>query len=470
MDPRQSPPARPPLGSVALIGAAAVVLAGAVLIGAPPWLLLALIVAAAALASWTLWTSLAREAARFAPVRDAAEQLARAQLALTGDTPARPSEAPEQLARAIDSARDSLQAELELRQRQLDVANAVVASVDQAILAVDSAGALVLVNPAAEAFVGVPATRLLGKGIDRAITYADIIRTVESARSGLPTRQTIRLVQAGGPRYIDAWAGNVALGLPAPTPAQSLTVLTLRDITAEAQALRVRTEFVANASHELRTPIAAMRVAIDTLSALGPDDEPAREKMAQIVASNIDRLEELIRDLLDLSRAEATDAPTELTNFEFNQLVSTLEPGFRRALDERRLTLSWDLAPDVQHLHTDRKLVLLILQNLIENACKFAYEGTTINVRARATGRLAHLEVSDQGIGIPLDQQARIFERFYQVDLARTGVGASRRGTGLGLAIVKHAVKRLGGTVRVQSVWKQGTTMIVELPNALEAA
>ena len=118
----------------------------------------------------------------------------------------------------------------------------------------------------------------------------------------------------------------------------------------------------------------------------------------------------------------------------------------------------------VRELTTDEKSLRLVLRNLIENSAKFAYEGTQITVRVTASRPgFVMFEVSDRGVGIPIGAQARVFERFFQADAARSGT-APRRGTGLGLAMVKQAVTRLGGTVGVESVWKEGTTMRVELP------
>ena len=104
-----------------------------------------------------------------------------------------------------------------------------------------------------------------------------------------------------------------------------------------------------------------------------------------------------------------------------------------------------------------------MLKNLIDNAIKFAFPRTPVRTEARRVGDLVRFRVTDQGAGIPINQQHRVFERFFQVDPARTGF-QHRRGTGLGLAIVKHAVKALGGAISVESVWKQGTTMTVDLP------
>jgi len=146
----------------------------------------------------------------------------------------------------------------------------------------------------------------------------------------------------------------------------------------------------------------------------------------------------------------------------------------------KRVTIEAEIAPDAARLESDPRLLRAILRNLVENAVKFAHEGTAVRITAEvveparsddsggiaASSANVRLRVIDRGIGIPLAQQQRIFERFFQGDPARTG-DAQGRGTGLGLAIVKHAVRTLGGTIGVESVWQEGTTMTVELPGCV---
>jgi two-component system phosphate regulon sensor histidine kinase PhoR len=268
-------------------------------------------------------------------------------------------------------------------------------------------------------------------------------------------------------------------------------LLALRDITELAGAGQVKTDFVANASHELRTPIAAIRAAVETLTDAGgtPVDPAMRDRLIGMIAGHSVRLEQLAGDLLALSRLEAPEAALELGLVPVAELAQALGGMFEQPCRQRNLKLEVQTDPPGLDLvlRTDRRLLVLILENLIDNATKFAYPDTTVRVVFRAVQGVGgvgvgtdtkavngsakpagvRIEVIDEGLGIPAGQQNRVFERFYQVDAARTG--SPRRGTGLGLAIVKHAVKRLDGNVWARSVWKQGTTMVVELPGALAA-
>lgn len=200
-----------------------------------------------------------------------------------------------------------------------------------------------------------------------------------------------------------------------------------------------------------------------------------RARLSEMIATNVGRLEDLVRDLLDLSRLESPDQTPQTSPVRASEVASGLRELFAPALEARGLTLRFDLDPALERMDTDPRLLQIILRNLVENSTKFAFDRTEIVVTGRALrpreGRPrgdAVWTVTDRGIGIPIEHQQRIFERFFQVDGARSGE-PTKRGTGLGLAIVKHAVRTLGGSIDVESVWKKGTTMTVKLPACVRA-
>jgi len=239
-------------------------------------------------------------------------------------------------------------------------------------------------------------------------------------------------------------------------------VATLRDITELDGALKLKTDFVANASHELRTPIAAIKGAAETLT-IAHADEAMRTRLVGMIESHVLRLEDMVSDLLDLSKLESESMKLELKAVSLGVLAEEMSGLLEDLCQKRNVTLEFDIAPEVESIRTDKRLLVLIAKNLIENAAKFTAEGTSVRIEAQSGDKPGScvIRVTDRGQGIPLAQQQRIFERFYQVDPARSG---TQRGTGLGLAIVKHAARLLDGTVEVDSVWQQGTTMIVTLP------
>lgn len=355
----------------------------------------------------------------------------------------------------------------------------ILDAVPSPVLHVDAGGRVISGNLAAQEFFA-ERSPLARRSLEELFTQAEVIGLHASAIAGRPKEGSIRLPAPEGVRVYQVFAHPGPAHQPSDgrekTDASRLgespsAVIMLRDITQLALAAQLRTDFVANASHELRTPLSSIRTAIETLADGAWEERPMRERLATLISNNIGRLEALIRDMLDLSRLESPEAPVSLGPARASELAASLSEVLGSAAAERRLSLAFELEPALEHLYTDATLLNLILKNLVENAIKFANEGSTVRIRGvtrpGARRLTAVFQVQDQGIGIPFGQQQRIFERFYQVDPARTGT-ASRRGTGLGLAIVKHAVRRLGGSITVDSVWKRGTTMTVELPDAVE--
>jgi two-component system phosphate regulon sensor histidine kinase PhoR len=371
------------------------------------------------------------------------------------------------------------------KSRNLD---ALIDGLDEPVFATDNNDAVLLCNRAAESLLGSAPGRLLGRNVRELFTRPELLQMHSAARAGQTRRARVPLVSHEGVRTFQVSA--------APLPAAwgegvFGVVMVLRDVTELAQAVQVRTDFVANASHELRTPVAAIKVAAETLLDGAKDDPPMRERLIRMIADHTQRLEELVRDLMDLSRLETPDLPVHLAPIDLQETEVTLRTLFEPALRSRRLTLEFAIDPELTaSIAGDGKLLLLILRNLVDNAAKYAFERTTIRVVAAplpsaptsaepaprpptfadqvphdAPSLWVRFEVRDQGVGIPLAQQERVFERFFQADAARTGgPPGARRGTGLGLAIVKHAARCMGGTVGLESVWQQGTTVFVDLP------
>lgn len=382
---------------------------------------------------------------------------------------------------------------------------ALIAAMDEPLLATGQDERVLLCNRSAEAVLGVgggggggeksgsSGTTLVGRRIDEVLTSAEALEMHAAAKDGRVRRARVPLVTPLGRRIFQVSAAPVPVAW-----GQGVfgAVVVLRDVTELDQAVQVKTELVANASHELRTPVAAIRAAAETLGPAIDEDPAMARRAAGMIAAHAGRLEELLRDLLDLSRLESPDAIVSIEAVGLRDLERGLAGLFEEVCRVRGLRLVFEFDEVLAALEagdggeaairTDRKLLMLILRNLIENATKFAFEGTEVRVRAcllahdvesgRGGGRdgvrggvggggVVRWEVIDRGTGIPLNQQERVFERFYQVDGARTGTGASSaRGSGLGLAIVKHAARTLGGRVGLASVWGQGTTVWAEVP------
>ncbi|MFA6043661.1 MAG: ATP-binding protein [Phycisphaerales bacterium] len=369
------------------------------------------------------------------------------------------------LARAASNASARLQAAAELDA----TLRGVLDGVPSPVLATDKAGVVVFANEAASGFFRDRVGPLTGRNFEELFTQAEVLSLHASAQQGGIGQGQVRLTGPDGARLYQVFAS------PSPGVLPLGAIMTMRDVTELATAVQLKTDFVANASHELRTPLSSIRGAVETLEDGAWEDEPMRNRLTRMIAGNVTRLEDMVRDLLDLSTLESPEAPVELTTCRLSDVTSALRDTFEPVASERSVMITFEIDPRLERMHTDPKLLLLVLRNLIDNAIKFAYEQTEVRVVGEITPAPvtvrpgARFRVVDQGIGIPYGAQHRVFERFYQVDGSRTG-HVQRRGTGLGLAIVKHAVRRLGGAISVESVWKQGTTMTVELPASVELA
>lgn len=343
---------------------------------------------------------------------------------------------------------------------RLDLYRGVFEALGSAALVLDSAGRVVIANPAAARLLDREPADLIGLDPQALFTEADVHALCERASRGEVASGRVRIVRE---RFTGIFEG---IAVPIALRGARGVILLLRDVTELAQAYELKTDFVGNASHELRTPIAALRAAVDTLIGPARDDGPMRDRLAVMIRDHVIRLEELVRDLLDLSRFETPDGTGAITRVDCVTLCAEIETMLAPLRADRDITLSFEFDPRLRGIRTDAQALLLILRNLVDNAIKFSHPGGAVRVVGSVTGGeppRARVEVIDRGVGIPIAQQPRIFERFYQVDQARSGA-MPRRGTGLGLAIVKHALKQIGGTIEVESVWNEGTTMTVEFP------
>lgn len=365
----------------------------------------------------------------------------------------------------------SLDSTVERERRTL---RAIIESLAEPTFGVDAEGLVAFSNAAAAAFVQLGAEELRGRELRRLLTSSQLQGALDAAGEGRIWKGRVSIPTESGARTWDAYAGP----LPLPESERRGAILVLRDVTELADAIRVKTDFVANASHELRTPLAAIRGAVETLNSDAARDEAIARRMREIILGHVTRLEDLVRDLLDLSRVESGETPLRIEGLRLALLKQTILDEFEEPCAARGVRIVFDIPGALEGWRTDPRMLVLSLRNLVENAAKFCHDDSEIRVVARIERReteVVRFEVRDRGVGIPLSQQQRVFERFYQVDPARPGyeglstLRQTKRGTGLGLAIVRHAVKALGGRVGIQSIYSQGTTVWFEVPYALPA-
>ena len=257
-----------------------------------------------------------------------------------------------------------------------------------------------------------------------------------------------------------------------PVPAGQEYVIVIHDVTRERQLERIRADFVANVSHELRTPLTTIRGYAETL--LGEDSVRTKtgEQFIVKILNHSTRLSRLVSDLLELSRLELGEVELKRSPHHLNTFYEPILDVFEPLLEESGLALKWEIPDELPEVNIDQQLFMQIFVNLIDNAIKYTPDGGTITVSAETDisdvfdglgMNVAEviLHVKDTGIGIPMESQSRVFERFYRVDKGRA---QEMGGTGLGLAIAKHTVLRHNGRIWLDSVLGQGSVFHVAVP------
>ena len=332
-----------------------------------------------------------------------------------------------------------------------------VGALSDPVLAVDRHGMVIAANQAIRDVLEMdPASHHLSA----AIRAPAVLETVAAVLAGGAAAQVEYEVRFPLPRHFDAYVSPVALGQPAGLGA----LIVLKDLTREQQIERMRADFVANASHELRTPLASLSGFIETLLGAAKNDVAAREKFLGLMRSQAERMKRLIDDLLSLSRIELNQHLRPSATVDLARIarhVADVMAGMAKAEGcEIRLDL-----PDALTVTGDRDELVQVVQNLVENALKYAGAGIFIEITGRSSGGQAELTVRDHGPGIAAQHIPRLTERFYRVSVEES---RSRGGTGLGLAIVKHILNRHRGHLEIVSDLGHGSSFTVSIPKITE--
>ncbi len=249
---------------------------------------------------------------------------------------------------------------------------------------------------------------------------------------------------------------------------ENAIALVLQDVTELLRLTRARRDMVANISHELRTPISTIRLLVDTLSSgLGRNPERDLKNLTKIAAET-DSLQYLAQELHDLSMIESGKAIMRMIELPFNSIARDATDRLAAQLEKRKLTLRNMIEDDIRVL-ADPDQTRRVLMNVIGNALKFTPSGGTITVSANSKGGMVTIRIADDGPGIPPGERTRVFERFYQVDSARTS-GPQGGGSGLGLSIGKHIIEAQGGHIWAEGVEPHGTCICFTLPLATAEA
>ncbi|MDP9036070.1 MAG: ATP-binding protein [Myxococcota bacterium] len=360
-----------------------------------------------------------------------------------------------ELGRALDRMAGSLAMTLGQLRAERDLQRRILEAMQEGVVVVNRDDRIVLVNPALRAML------LLGADAVGKL----LIETVRSAQLGdllLDAREAsmpepIEVEMPGlKPRRLLVHAA------PLSGDDEGLLVVFV-DVTELRRLESLRRDFVANASHELRTPIAAVRSSTETLRSGALDDPSAAVRFVDIIERNAQRLQSLVEDMLELSKLESNEFKLKRERVELGGVVPIVLALFRERAEKKGVHLSADLPRASACVEGDPRAVEHVLSNLVDNAIKYCPRGTRVVVSASADDERLHLVVSDSGPGIPAEHLPRVFERFYRVDAGRS---RELGGTGLGLSIVKHMVEAMRGRVTVDSEVGRGSTFTVSLPRA----
>ncbi|MFC4242296.1 sensor histidine kinase [Gryllotalpicola reticulitermitis] len=330
--------------------------------------------------------------------------------------------------------------------------------VDQVLDAMDSAGivadaSLNVVKATAKAFA-------LALVSNARLTYPELIDIVERVRRTGALVDVELDLQRG--RFKDA---SLRVHVRASLLGSRFVLLLIEDRTEAYRLEAVRRDFVANISHELKTPIGAIGLLSEALHTAADDPEQVR-MFAERLSVESTRIARLTQDIIELSRLQAVDAIANAERVEIDHVIAAAVDQNRVESDAHAIELVAG-APTGAVVYGDPKLLVTAVDNLISNAIRYSPDSSRIGVGSRAADGVVEIAVTDQGEGIPEADQARIFERFFRVDQARS---RTTGGTGLGLSIVKHAVQNHGGDVRVWSQPGMGSTFTIRLPEADQPA
>ncbi len=337
------------------------------------------------------------------------------------------------------------------------VNSSVPDGVDAVIDAIESAG--VVLDPSNNVMKASPRALAVGLVWNHQLVHHELTEMVDHVRStGEPVSREVQLSR--GP----LGEANIILSVRVARLGSRYVLLLAEDRTESYRLDAVRRDFIANISHELKTPIGAVGLLAEALRAASSDPEQVR-KFAKRLTKESHRLARITQEIIELSRLQASDSLIEAELVEVDAVVA-------QAIDQNRVLAEAqevDLAQGGQtgaEVYGDETLLVTALHNLIANAVQYSPTGSRVGVGVRTNDGIVEIAVTDQGVGIPEDELDRVFERFFRTDPAR-----SRRtgGSGLGLSIVKHVVQNHGGDVRVWSQIGRGSTFTIRIPSASHA-
>jgi two-component system phosphate regulon sensor histidine kinase PhoR len=364
---------------------------------------------------------------------------------------------------ALAEAMNRMAAQLDDRIRTVDQQRreleAVLASMVEGVLAIDADERVIGLNRAAARLLDADSESAAGRDVREVVRNPDLLRLIQRALAGDSPVEGDVILYGERELYLQAHA----TGLRGGADGRIGALVVLNDVTRLRRLENVRRDFVANVSHELKTPITSIRGFVETLQGGALDDPADARRFLQIVGDQANRLGAIVEDLLTLSRLEQEAGPEglNLAKTSVGEALHHAVAACSSAAAERNIHVDVACPADLKASFSD-VLLEQAVANLVDNAVKYSEPGGRVEVSARESADGLEISVRDQGCGIAREHLPRIFERFYRVDKAR-----SRKlgGTGLGLAIVKHIAQAHGGEVEVKSRPGEGSIFTIRLPH-----
>ena len=361
----------------------------------------------------------------------------------------------EALAISLNATAARLDRTIQTLTEERNLSSAILGSMVEGVAVVNASERLLFANRGFAEILGLDVPPQSGSALLEVVRQTELIEAVRGVLKGEP-RVEAEIVTGTLRQHF--FAVTVAAVSAAET---SGAVIVLHDITELRKLERIRRDFVANVSHEFKTPLTAIQGFAETLLAGAIDDPQNRIRFLGIILEHSRRLARLTDDLLKLSKMDADKLELEIRRLSVSQFVESCIETTQRPAAGKDLRISVKLPERLPDIAADRRRLAEVLQNLLDNAMQYTPAGGQIMVSASADGAEVTFTVSDTGIGIPQADQPRIFERFYRVDVARSReVG----GTGLGLSIAKHLVEAHGGRIWVHSEVGQGSQFYFTVP------
>jgi two-component system phosphate regulon sensor histidine kinase PhoR len=361
------------------------------------------------------------------------------------------------LGRVLNEMREDLRARIEELHTGRREMEAILDAMTEGVLAFDSTRRILFSNRAAGLSLGFEHGEAIGKSL---LEVSRIPTLSTCAQDVLAEARELRRELSGFTPQERFWE---IIGVPLRNAEGAVRggLLVFRDVTETRRLERTRQDFVANVSHEMKTPLTAIRGYAETLLDGALDEAAHSRDFVARIRDSAERLESLIEDTLSLARIERGEAPLQLEPVIWTRLLEGITERYLPATRATGLTVTYAISPDLPPIQADVALLEQAIGNLVDNAIKYNRPAGKVDIRVEGPAGGVRLTVEDTGLGIPRDDLPRVFERFYRVDKARS---REKGGTGLGLSIVKHTVERHGGRVGCESEVGKGSRFWIELP------